>query len=778
MTILYSAQLSKGDITFSINDASGTIGTGLDTQKSGLRYEKNDYLNKIGIPFEFFSLKVDSKVYANDNAENYKEAWPPVGSRTNTKNLPTKVFQDDNNIIAVTTKERLFSITHRYTLDKVDLTGNISDKEISIDVTVKNLSSRALGMTYTRGMDMDPPDIDTDNSMGYRNGIIPKKNLVYTISAKNPGKYPLSLYSHDSVTHYGAILAFGKHKEGCKYDPDEIKFKNRKRFSGDGVIYMIFELGTLKAGEEKSFSLSYYLDDNLEALVKRLRAKDPKLQTDKSLISFKMRHHNQLEPKNTALQSIKLFSKNPDYRKTNDKFVIRMSLKKGKMPEGVKIMVGKGSKAQELKSKDVVLDQKFAFDEDIPVFAIYDKQWKDEKSSELKYVLEISKNRSKGSEKFHTNISLEFIPLKNDTIVADIEGEKLKFKVPYGGGREYDKIDSRSFIVNSKANNGKSRTASLVLNEKEKIKGLEYRVNGKNIETNQFTYMLGKPIMLDLYRNNEFSQNSTEHINILFMDIKSKQHFLLPIEIAPLNKGLAMKVEPEHPRVTLGRLKSVSDVKIMLLRDDKTIDPIDEYDLEAECQGINCELIKVPGSNMIQLKIKPSFIEAFTRTGDVPIKLELVGGLYPGDYAQKDFIYTVVDPGWKKWINPLFYLLGILFLLWYLYGVTIGKKRFKKNQVITCAAIHKGKVDRDAERDYHLRKQLPWWNSLIPYRSQRTQVEDLRFIALKNRQVYLSKRSQEFVAHNGLEIDEAGLKDMKLYPGDNLRTDHSLYTIL
>jgi len=77
-----------------------------------------------------------------------------------------------------------------------------------------------------------------------------------------------------------------------------------------------------------------------------------------------------------------------------------------------------------------------------------------------------------------------------------------------------------------------------------------------------------------------------------------------------------------------------------------------------------------------------------------------------------------------------------------------------------------------------MRSTIPWWDTLIPYRAQRTRVEDLRFIAHKNRQIYLAKRSQTDVMHNGLEIDDPSMKDIKLFPGDTLKTYQALYTIL
>jgi hypothetical protein len=200
--------------------------------------------------------------------------------------------------------------------------------------------------------------------------------------------------------------------------------------------------------------------------------------------------------------------------------------------------------------------------------------------------------------------------------------------------------------------------------------------------------------------------------------------------------------------------------------------------MEIDCKSLNCTLKKEIEHGRYLLKVYPELIAAFTRTGDTPITLELVEATYPKDHAETQFTYTVKDIGWKKWIDPGVKLLLLLFLLWYLWGVTGGKRRFKKNQVVTYAPIRKGKIKRDDERDYYLRKHIPWWDMFIPYRSQRTRVEDLKFIALRNRQIYLAKRSQDMVLHNGLSIDEAGRKDMRLNPGDILKTDYALYTIL
>jgi len=196
--------LSSEYIKLSVNPQSGTLGTGLQLDESGLVYDDAEYLNKIGIPFEFFSLKIGSKVYANDNAEGYEDKrfkgkWPLSGLRENSQNIPKTVRKNGETVTSITTLPGIFRITHIYEIGQNRNLLNKSrkksnqEKNIAVEVKIENLSAKSMTMTYTRGIDMDPPDFKTKNSMGYQEYgkmIVPKQNIVYTVSAKHPDKYP------------------------------------------------------------------------------------------------------------------------------------------------------------------------------------------------------------------------------------------------------------------------------------------------------------------------------------------------------------------------------------------------------------------------------------------------------------------------------------------------------------------------------------------------------------------------------------------------------------
>jgi hypothetical protein len=780
---IYAYTLSNEHITFHVNPETGTIGTGLDTSAQGLVYDGTEYLNKIGIPFEFFSLKIDGVVYANDNSEGYKGTWPPSGLRSNTKNILTVVQNNGKTIEAVTTLPGIFRITHKYKLGQSENhfqqkqgSKNLQ-KNISVDVKVENLSSSSVSMKYARGIDMDPPNINTINRMGYREGDkkIPKENLVYTVSKKPFGKYPLSFFSKHDLTHRGAILAFDKFK-GCLYDPDKIVENSVDPYTGDGVIYMVFDLGILPSEDIKTFSWSYYLDDDLEKVADEIYSKDPKLEVQPSSISYTLKHHEKNEKKNADSENEKvvLHPTNQKFLDDGSKHTVTIQLKEGeRLPEGVNLVVGDTKQTISNTNRKVILPTQYTYDEKIVIQVLFDRKWREKTTKKVAF--KIGTSNEEGS---YDLLTVKFIPEKDDTLFLSSDSETLNYTVPYGETRRYESLHTKQFTIQSKANKGIKHKALLTLENESMPKGLILKINGVALD-DSFTYNIGVPLSLTLYRNNSYKEEKENNINLIFRDEQLKQDILIPVQFTPSARTLQIDVKPLNPSARLDELKISDELEVTLYANGKKIesDSFSAYELKADCKGVKCNLRKDKEAKKFFLKVKPKFILGLTRTGNIPIKIQLIEGVYPGDSAENTFTYTVEDIGWKKWIEPFKWLVLLLILLWYLWGITGGKKRFKKNQVVRYAPIKRGEVQRKNEMDYHLRKKLPWWDALIPYRAQRYRVANLKFKAVRNRQIYLDKKSQALVDYNGLKIENEGQKDLKLFPGDTLRTNHELYTI-
>jgi len=634
-------QLSNKQITFSVSPA-GTLGTGLNQYGKGLIYQRHDYLNKVGVPFEFFSLKVNQDVYANDNAEGYKKRWPAPGLRHNNKNVPTTLERSDKSIIATTTQEGLFRIQHTYSIGDTSNTCELmsaqsQQKNINVQVEITNLSNEAKTFIYTRGIDMDPPDVKTINTMGYRSGSanIPPENLIYTISAKHHGRYPLSLYSKDPIRHMGAILEFDN-TNGCLYDPQRILSKSKNALNGDGVIYMIFELGRVSPGESKNLTFSYYLNDKLEQLISDITNQDVKV-----------------EP-----------------------------------------------------------------------------------------------------------------------------AEGISFPVERINSIEYKKMDTKNISIHSKAP-GINKRRFTIINDTNKLpKGIRLAVNGKVIGKSQKQFKYNKDIPITILRNKDYDVSNTEELTLYTEDTKCGKRSSFKVVIKPKKRNITLTMEG-LPTTRLDELNKAKPIAVKVMRDNKQItgESFKDFAIESDCKGVRCHISKDEVNNQFLLYVKPKKILAFTAVGDVPIKAIVTEGTFEDDHAEQTTMVNIEDIGWKKWIEPGLWLLLLLLLLWYLYGITFGKKRFKKNQVVTYEELKRGKRDPNSERDYYLRKEVSPLDMFIPYKAQEVRIQDMIFRAERNRRVYLSKKSQEYVKYNRRDIDEAGKMHLRLGGGDTLQTDYAIYTI-
>ena len=506
-------------------------------------------------------------------------------------------------------------------------------------------------------------------------------------------------------------------------------------------------------------------------MVKVIDTENPKLRITPSKLFFDIRHHNAKKPKQSNIKTIHLQASNKEYIDDDTKKPLIVRLK-GTLPPGVSLQIGNEKHVLTSSRKKLEIKPGYKYEEAIPIRVIYDKEWKKTLPQTIKLLI------GNSDEKGHIS-SLEVIlnPLKDNTIHLSREGEKLQFDIPYEQDQNFRKGAEGHIVLTSKDKKDSERQG--VATALDALpKGIDIRINGVSLgKTYHFT--LDKPITIEIYRNRQFKLSTDKTVRLLLKDLGNGQQVMVPTKLHPVERVLNIQVDPQAPHATLDHLKDTNATALYLFADGKKIrgDALEKFHFIANCGGLNCRLIRDFRHDRYLLKIKPNFILGMTPTGEIPIQIQIEQGVFHGDIASKTFNYTIEDIGWKKWLKPLAVTLILLILLWYLWGITGGKKRFKKNQTVRYAPIRHGEIQRKIEREYHLRKTLPWWEALLPYRAQRSRVEDLEFIARHNRKIYLSKKSQNSVKHNGGIIEDPGRKDLYLSPRDTLKTDYALYTI-
>ena len=438
------------------------------------------------------------------------------------------------------------------------------------------------------------------------------------------------------MKHTGAILDFDNGK-GCLYDPQSILANSKNSLNGDGVIYMIFELGALSPNESKSFTFSYYLNDKLEQLIGDITDQDIKIT-----------------------------------------------------PE-----------------------------------------------------------------------------------------DGLHFSVERSDKETYQLIEAQMLTVGSNAPGITKRRFSFQYDKKSLPDGIELMVNDRALAQGEKKFRYNRKIPINLTRNSSYQAEEPTSIVINTLDTQCHQKSSFSITIAPKKRNVSLSIEKPPPTVldTFDQLAPVS-VKVLVNGKEVSTQVFNDFEIESYCDGIECRIEKDTNNNQFLLYLKPKKILAFTAVGEVPIELELTQGTFEDDEAKGSTTVYVEDIGFKKWIEPLVWLLLLLLLLWYLYGITLGKKRFKKNQVVSYEELVRGKRDPNSTREYYLRKEVGFFDMLIPYKAQEVRIQDIIFRAELNRRVYLSKKSQEYMKYNGRDVDEAGKKHLRLDGGDTLKTDYAIYTIL
>jgi hypothetical protein len=159
-----------------------------------------------------------------------------------------------------------------------------------------------------------------------------------------------------------------------------------------------------------------------------------------------------------------------------------------------------------------------------------------------------------------------------------------------------------------------------------------------------------------------------------------------------------------------------------------------------------------------------------TSTGTFPVTVKLSSPRPNEDPIQRQVQFNIRDVSfWTLWGGVLLFLLALVILLVYLYGI-YTKPRFPSGSYIA----YREKEDDPHERDFEL--PTHWANRyLVPFTPETTEVgyETVTFRAHRSQQIILPTDQQiEGMKIGGSEIQEPGLRDEPLYPGSTLTKPH------
>lgn len=246
---------------------NGTFGVG-GTTPPGIVYDKtgtanfsaaavNDYLLP-GTPHEFFAV-----AYTSASGRTTKQ-----NNNSGTDTMPTTITGHSAEVTAMTHETNL-DITQVYSL-------NSGAKSITIDVTLTNTSSEDLNdVKYARGIDPDQDQFEfgTYNTQNIRgltiDGVaIAPQDIVYALGVNS--ELPISLYSIDTTTHNTSVSS------AWSTNPDIISMGGNDG-DGDYTINMAFSLGTIAAGETRTFKLQYLFGNTLDEAVEETQTAEVKL---------------------------------------------------------------------------------------------------------------------------------------------------------------------------------------------------------------------------------------------------------------------------------------------------------------------------------------------------------------------------------------------------------------------------------------------------------------------------------------------------------------------
>jgi len=120
---------------------------------------------------------------------------------------------------------------------------------------------------------------------------------------------------------------------------------------------MIFDLEEIPPLGEKSFTLSYYLDDDIKELIKKIDTKNPKIKISSNTLAYNLKHHNDTS-KDSIKKQFKLKPTNPNYIDSGAQN-ISIALQKGSsLPEGVTLVFGLNATLLDHDDAKVMLQKK------------------------------------------------------------------------------------------------------------------------------------------------------------------------------------------------------------------------------------------------------------------------------------------------------------------------------------------------------------------------------------------------------------------------------------
>ena len=791
--LMQAAYMNNGKVFFSVSD-SGAIGVGpintTDYTKEkglGLVKNKHDYINGIGIPFEFFSLEIDGgDVYANDNADGYKHACLRNDRENKEKNIPTSVSKVGSKIIAITEKSGLYRITHTYQF------GKGYAYEIEVTVKVENLATHTSSYRYTRGVDMDPPGNRTIQHRGYKdeNGCknIPSEALIYTVSPE--GNSPLSLFAKidDDLPHKSYLYNF-KTFQSCIYDPknlvDGINIKENE--SKDAIIYMVFNLGSMAPRSTKTFKFSYILDDDLKTLannvIQMYYPQKSKVIVDQPTVQIMQ--HNEDRYKKAMSSSFVVKEEagkclKPDKRRHKYKLTI------DNLPIGVMVSVG----GQKLTHDHHSVTIPFRYNKKIDYTIWTNREFKSKTLMTLSFMID------KGGEALNNTFELKIKP-KYYASKSESSTQQSQIAVIYQNTRTAQKVGHNSFttklIVDTATSIRDDRTHHYKLSVVSIPEGITLDFGGERLSVSHreitVPFVYNQPIEFDIYRDYRFREPSTSKVVLRLDKVGTGDNNSITFEIIPKPRDISFAMDGNTTKVIeLSKLMDSTPILVQIKTPEGEIvaEEYGAFDLRVNVSGIDGDSVVEHNRTAIKLKLRsllhfgwiPTFF--MTTTGEsLPIQVSVRHGFYPHDSAEGVLSILIHDDmtWWQKYRMLVYTIGGILLAILYIIGL-MRKNKFQKQ----CFDKHRVLSDGDGKTRMipptRFVKKVNWWQKPIPYRSERVRIDGMLFIATGDHQsIYLSKKTQRGLMVGGFPIDPVGRKNEKIYKNTLIQQGNVEYYI-
>ena len=409
-----------------------------DAKGKGNFKKKGDYLQP-GIPYEYYALNIDGKLYTVNNA---------VGIDYNSNRALIKnILIERKGKTKVTVSTEIDS--------KVELKQSyiLSPRKeyIKIDVTLKNIGDYVIKkLYYARGIDPDSDNIGSTSSASSYNyrglkAYLPK-DLVFSESLKT--KKPIGLYSNSIIQHNTSVT------HPWKDNPIEIMKGLNEAKEDDGTINIAFVVGRLAVGEIKQFTFYYLFGKKIDDVMQDL---DPKVgfsEAAPSLINISYKYIDSCKEVESASYVV---------TNANSKSKVKYYngfLRFDNIPEGVQIKTKGETFSQERRGSSKVL--KYEYGKSYQYTICRDKTYREKDALEIVASIKPRNPKEKmlkGQDRFIIKLipKPRKITFKIDTDILKIPLSKLESSNPipiniFANGHKVSAEEYRKFKLDIQAN--------------------------------------------------------------------------------------------------------------------------------------------------------------------------------------------------------------------------------------------------------------------------------------------------------------------------------------